>query len=36
MHCVVSAHMLANRNLGSGIERLLLSVVGARFLAEQE
>jgi hypothetical protein len=32
MTCVVAAHVLAVRNSGSAIERLLLSVVGPQFL----
>jgi len=33
MTCVVSAHVLANRNSGSGIERLVLSAAGSEFMA---
>jgi hypothetical protein len=35
MNCVVAAHVLANRSPGSGIERLVLSVIGPRFLADR-
>ncbi|HVT87721.1 MAG TPA: phosphotransferase [Tepidisphaeraceae bacterium] len=35
MTCVVSAHVLVTRSPGSGIERLILSVVGAAFLADR-
>ncbi len=35
MHCLVSAHILANQNPGSGIERLMLSVHGSKFLSDR-
>ena len=34
MTCVVSAHILVNRSPGSGIERLILSVVGSQLFSE--
>lgn len=36
MHCIVSAYILVNRNPGSGIERLMLSVLAARLLSDDE
>lgn len=34
MHCIVSAYLLVNQAPGSGVERLLLSVLGAKLLSD--